>query len=91
MKGLYVPDPSEDENREPDHVGPKIVAGLAMAGAGIRLGPEAALALGAASPVFELLAERAWEELRPTLDSGLRGYWARPLRRSAAMMSGSVS
>ena len=36
-----------------------------MAGAGIRLGPEAALALGAASPVFESLAERAWEELRP--------------------------
>jgi hypothetical protein len=60
-----VPDPSDDENREPDRVGPKIVAGLAAAGAGIRLGPEAALALGAASPLFESLAERAWEELRP--------------------------
>ncbi len=41
------------------------MAGLAAAGAGIRLGPEAALALGAASPLFESLAERAWEELRP--------------------------
>ena len=36
-----------------------------MAGASIRLGPGAALALGAASPLFESLAERAWEELRP--------------------------
>ena len=55
----------EDEDREPDRVGPKIVAGFAVAGAGIRLGPEAALALGAASPLFESLAERAWQELRP--------------------------
>jgi hypothetical protein len=60
-----VPDPDEDEDLEPDHVGPKIVAGLAIASAGIRLGPEAALALGAASPLFESLAERTWEELRP--------------------------
>lgn len=57
--------PDDDEDREPDHVGPKIVAGLAVAGAGIRLGPEVALAFGAASPLFESLAERAWEELRP--------------------------
>lgn len=60
-----MPDLGEDENREPDRVGPKIVTGLAVAGVGIRLGPEAALALGAASPLFESLAERAWEELRP--------------------------
>jgi len=60
-----VPDPAEDEDRESDRVGPKIVAGLAVASAGIRLGPEAALALGAASPLFESLAERAWAELRP--------------------------
>jgi hypothetical protein len=60
-----VSDPGEDEGREPDRVGPKIVAGLAVAAAGIGLGPEAALALGAASPLFESLAERAWEELRP--------------------------
>lgn len=60
-----MPDPDEDEDREPDRVGPKIVAGLAVASVGIRLGPEAALALGAASPLFESLAERAWEELRP--------------------------
>jgi hypothetical protein len=60
-----VPDPGEDENREPDQVGPKIVAGVAVAAAGIRLGPEAALALAAASPLFESLAERTWEELRP--------------------------
>lgn len=58
-------DPDEDEDREPDDVGPKIVAGLAVASAGIRLGPEAALALGAASPLFESLAERVWGELRP--------------------------
>ena len=36
-----------------------------MASVGIRLGPEAALALGAASPLFGSLAERAWAELRP--------------------------
>jgi hypothetical protein len=60
-----VPDPGEDENREPDSVGPKIVAGLAVAGASIRLGPEVALALGAAGPLFESLAERAWGEFRP--------------------------
>lgn len=55
----------DDEDREPDRVGPKIAAGLAVAGAVIRLGPEAALALGAASPLFESMAERAWGELRP--------------------------
>jgi hypothetical protein len=44
---------------------PKIATGLALAAAGIRLGPEAALALGGASPAFESLAQRAWEELRP--------------------------
>lgn len=60
-----MPDLGEDEDREPDLVGPKIVAGLAVAGAGIRLGPEAALALGAVGHLFESLAERAWEELRP--------------------------
>jgi hypothetical protein len=60
-----VPDTAEDEDREPGRVGPKIVAGIVGAGAGIRLGPEAALALGAAGPLFESLAERAWEELRP--------------------------
>lgn len=63
--GVSVPELGEDVDREPDRVGPKIVAGLAVAGAGIRLGPEAALALGAAAPLFESLAERAWEELRP--------------------------
>ena len=36
-----------------------------MAGVSIRLGAGAALALGAAGPLFESLAERAWEELRP--------------------------
>ena len=40
------------------------MAGIAVAAAGIRLGPEAALALAAASPLFESLAERTWEELR---------------------------
>lgn len=60
-----VPDPGEDVDGEPDRVGPKIVAGLAVASVGIRLGPEAALALGAASTLFESLAERAWGELRP--------------------------
>lgn len=60
-----MPDPGEDEDREPDHVGSKIVAGVAVAGAGIRLGPEAALALGAASHLFVSLAQHAWEEFRP--------------------------
>ena len=46
-------------------MGPNIVAGLVVAGAGVRLGPEAALAFGAASPLFESLAERTWQELRP--------------------------
>jgi hypothetical protein len=59
-----VPDP-DNEDREPGRAGPKIVAGLAVAGAAIRLGPDAALALGAAGPLFESMAERAWEELRP--------------------------
>jgi hypothetical protein len=36
-----------------------------VAAAGVRLGPEAAIALGAAGRLFESLAERAWEELRP--------------------------
>jgi hypothetical protein len=54
-----------NEDRESGRAGPKVVAGLAVAGAAIRLGPEAALALGAAGPLFESLAERAWEELRP--------------------------
>jgi hypothetical protein len=53
------------EEHEPDRVGPKIAAGLAVAGAGIALGPGAALILGAASPLFESLAERAWGELSP--------------------------
>ena len=60
-----VTDPADDEDREPDRVGPKVATGLVLAGAGIRFGPEAALALGAASPLFESMAERAWEELRP--------------------------
>src|SRR5262249_23252229 len=54
-----------DEAREADRVGPKIVAGVATAGAGVFLGPGGALVLGAAGPLFESLAERAWEELRP--------------------------
>jgi hypothetical protein len=54
-----------DQEREPDSVGPKVAAGLAVAGAGVLWGPGAALALGAASPLFESLAERAWQELRP--------------------------
>jgi hypothetical protein len=66
-----VSDTDEDENHEPDYVGPKIVAGLVVAGAGVRLGPEAALAFGAAGPLFESLAERTWQELRP--DSRQRG------------------
>ena len=60
-----MPDRGEGEDREPDSVGPKIAASVAVAGAGIRLGPEAALALAAAGPLFESLAERAWQELRP--------------------------
>jgi len=54
-----------DQDREPDRAGPKIAAGLTAAGAGVVLGPGAALILGAVSPLFESLAERAWEELRP--------------------------
>ena len=54
-----------DEEREPDRVGPKVAAGLTVAGAGVLLGPGAALLLGVASPLFESLAERAWDELRP--------------------------
>ena len=46
-------------------MGPKIAAGLALAGAGVALGPAGALALGAAGFLFESLAERTWEELRP--------------------------
>lgn len=60
-----VPDSDEGEDREPDRVGPKIAAGLAVASAGIVLGPVATLVLGTASPLFESLAERTWEELRP--------------------------
>jgi hypothetical protein len=59
-----------DEEREPDRVGPKIAAGLTVAGAGVLLRPGAAVALGAASPLFESLAERAWEELGPTRGDG---------------------
>lgn len=59
-------DPDQTDDRsEPDRAGPKIAAGLVAATAGIRLGPEVALGLGAAGPLFESLAERAWEELRP--------------------------
>jgi hypothetical protein len=54
-----------DEEHEPDRVGPKIAAGLTVAGAGVALGPVGALILGAAGPLFESLAQRAWEELRP--------------------------
>jgi hypothetical protein len=54
-----------DQEREPDRVGPKIAAGFAVAGAGVLLGPGPAVLLGAASPLFESLAERAWQELRP--------------------------
>jgi hypothetical protein len=54
-----------DQEREPDRVGPKVAAGVAVAGAGVLWGPGAALLLGAASPLFESLAERAWQELRP--------------------------
>ena len=36
-----------------------------VAAVGIRLGPEVALGLGAASPLVESLAERTWGELRP--------------------------
>ena len=54
-----------DQDREPDRIGPKIAAGLTVAVAGVLGGPDAAVVLGAASPLFESLAERAWEELRP--------------------------
>jgi hypothetical protein len=54
-----------DQEREPDRLGPKIAAGVVVAGAGVAWGPGAALALGAAGPLFESLAERAWQELRP--------------------------
>ena len=60
-----MPDPDDDEDGEPDRVGPKIIAGLATAAAAVRLGPAAALAFGAASPLFESLAERTWQEFRP--------------------------
>jgi hypothetical protein len=56
--------PDRDEDDVADHVGPKIIAGLVTAGAGIRLGPEAALALGGAGSLFESLAQKAWDELR---------------------------
>jgi hypothetical protein len=65
-----------DEEHEPDRVGPKVAAGLTVAGAGILLGPDAALVLGAASPLFESLAEQAWNELRPDVR-----------RRAAQMLS----
>ncbi len=55
---------SEDEDREPEALGPKVAAGMAVAGAGIVLGPVPALILGALSPQFETLVGRAWEELR---------------------------
>jgi hypothetical protein len=53
----------EDDQAEP--VMPKVVAGAAVAAAGVRLGPEAAMALGSAGYLFESLAEKSWAELRP--------------------------
>jgi len=44
---------------------PKVVAGGVLAAAGVRLGPEVAVALGASGFIFESLAQRVWEELRP--------------------------
>ncbi|MGH3158813.1 MAG: hypothetical protein ACRDNF_19890, partial [Streptosporangiaceae bacterium] len=41
-------------------------AGRALAAAGVALGPAGAVALGAAGFLFESLAERTWEELRPS-------------------------
>jgi hypothetical protein len=52
-----------DELREP--VLPKVIAGGAVAAASLRLGPEAAVALGMMGYKFEVLAERSWAELQP--------------------------
>jgi len=81
----------EDKDREPDRVGPKIIAGLAVAGAGIRLVPEAALALGSASPLFESLAERTWEELRLEARQRASRVLSTAAERSAAVMTSTIS
>jgi hypothetical protein len=61
---MHVTEPDEDDDHEPERLGPKMVAGLAWAGAGVALGPGAALAMGPLAPLFETLVGRAWEELR---------------------------
>jgi hypothetical protein len=55
----------DGDEREPDGTVPKVVAGLAMAAAGVQLGPVPALALGAGGFLAESLAEHVWLELRP--------------------------
>lgn len=43
----------------------KVAAGIVAAAAGIRLGPGAALALGAVGPLYEALAVKSWQEFWP--------------------------
>jgi hypothetical protein len=60
-----VNDPDEREPEDARPVLPDILAGGAVAVAGVRLGPEAAIVLGMGGRLFESLAQHVWEELRP--------------------------